>query len=362
MRFTSPLRLPLQTGGTALTTVLFSFVLIPFYWGLWPLLVVLLMARDASKRRASDIVLSRTGIDVHGGPHRGFSWTWDETKSASVETTTELFYKKGNDPAVYHRALVVDDFELARAGAEEEVASLTVVASLINEGATGAPAAAPAPNVPTCPSCGAPLQPVDADTTRCVHCGSDVSVPAAVRDAVRESADIRRDRLRMNDGVRRALTGGSASTTNGLIFACGLSAHSAVPLALIAFVEGRSPVTFLVAPLAIAVVLAGAARAIIAKRVATRGLVLGCAAILPNDPSEPPACRRCRAPLIVGDELVTTCVYCRAANVLGIDAGSAALDAGNLDDVLARHRRSLFQSWLLALGGVALLVALFFVR
>ena len=66
MRFTSPLRLPLQTGGTALTTVLFTFILIPFYWGLWPILVLFLMGRDASRRRASDIVLSSDGREVRG--------------------------------------------------------------------------------------------------------------------------------------------------------------------------------------------------------------------------------------------------------------------------------------------------------
>jgi hypothetical protein len=63
---------------------------------------------------------------------------------------------------------------------------------------------------------------------------------------------------------------------------------------------------------------------------------------------------------MVADELITTCVYCRAANVLGIDAGSATLDVGDLDHVLERHRRALLLSWLIAVGGTASFVAAFF--
>ena len=363
MRFTSPLRLPLQTGGTALTTVLFTFILIPFYWGLWPILVLFLMGRDASRRRASDIVLSSDGLEVHGGPHDDFSSTWAsiEPRSTYVQATDELFYKNGNEPSVFIQQLLVGGIELARGGDPEEVASLRALASLVDEAAGGAAPAVSAPaNVGMCPSCGAPLTPVDADTTRCVYCSSMVAVPPHVREAVRATATARREGARMTTPVRRALTGGSASTVNRLVLACGIAGHGAAPFAIAALVA-HEPWLVLV-PAAVPVVLAAMARAVISKRIAVRALAFGCAAIAPADPAHAPSCRRCRAPLAMADELgvLAVCAYCGATNVLGIDVGNALAGAegfAEVDDVIARHRRSVAKSWALGMAGLAACLA-----
>ena len=359
MRFTSPLRLPLQTGGTALSTVLFTFVLIPFYWGLWPILVLYLMGRDASRRRASDIVLSSDGLEVRGGPHHGYAAKWSEIapQSTYVKLTDEVFYKQGDDPTVFMQTFVVGDIELARGGDVEEVASFRALASLVEQAARGvAPGVSAPPNVGMCPSCGAALVPVDDDTTRCAYCAAVVAVPPHVREAVRATAVARREGARMTTQVRRTLTGGRASTVNRLVLACGLSGQAAVPLAIAAFVEHDAGLAFI--PLVVPVILAAMARAVISKRIAVRSLAFGCAAIAPADPSHAPSCRRCRAPLAAVDELgaLATCAYCGATNVLGIDVGNALAGAegfAEVDDVIARHRRSVAKSWAIAIAGLA---------
>ena len=356
MRFTSPLRLPLQTGGTALTTVLFTFILIPFYWGIWPLLVIFLMGRDASRRRASDIILSGDGIDVRGGPHHGFFCPWRSIKPATsyVKETDETFYKNGDDPTVFIQQLVVGDVELARGGEAEEVASFRAVAELVDEAAGAAtPVAAALPSVATCPSCGAPLTPVDTDTTRCPYCASVVAVPTEVREAVRQASQTQREKQLMTADVRRALAGGRTSTVNRLILACGISGHVGAPFALLAGLEHKLPLACV--PLAVPVILAAMARAAISKRVAVRALAFGCAAIVSADPSHPALCHRCRGPLPPTDGALAVCAYCGATNVIGIDLGSATWardDFGEVDDVIARHRTRLLKSRAVAIAGI----------
>src|SRR5262249_17950583 len=107
MRFVKELRLPLQTGATALTTVLFTFALIPFYWGIWPILVIFLMGRDAARRRASDITLEPRGFRIQGGPHAGFFRPWKGLvlQGTYVQSTDETYYKSGDDPTVYIQQL-----------------------------------------------------------------------------------------------------------------------------------------------------------------------------------------------------------------------------------------------------------------
>ncbi|HEX4515550.1 MAG TPA: hypothetical protein VH054_18515 [Polyangiaceae bacterium] len=350
MRITSPIRLPLQTGSTALTTVLLSFVCIPFLWGLVPILIAYLMARDAARARASDIVLRSDGFSVRGGAHDRFSRPWSALTpgATTVETTGELFYKRGDAPTVYQHRLVVDASEIARGASFEEVASLGAVAALIDEAVSGgAPDAAPAPNVAACPSCGAPLMPADAETVRCPYCGKDVDVPASVRAAARETNMAQHAKVEVTAQVRRALTAGSARTANALIAACGVSGYAGACGAVALLLRGRDDLMALVfiAP----TVLAAMARVVIARRVAMRALAFGCAAVVAVDPEAPPTCRRCRAPLPVADDVLVTCAYCRATNVLGLNAGSAWLgDLGDLDAILTEQRRSILYSWVVA--------------
>ncbi len=114
-------------------------------------------------------------------------------------------------------------------------------------------------------------------------------------------------------------------------------------------------------PLLLPLALVGVMRVAIAKRVAARGRMLGCAAVAPTDPAHPPQCRRWRAPLAIADAAATcTCPYCRTTNLVALQLGAADIerDVRDLDDVLARPRRTEVTSWLLAGATIGCILAI----
>ena len=338
--------------------VLISFILVPFVWGIWPLLVILLYWRDARRRRASDVVLDELGIEIRGGPRSGTSLAWLEIDPVQtrVEQTEELFVKEGDSPAVYMQRLLVSGMEVARGADRQEVASLRTVAALIAEAARGATERiTPRVTVAQCPSCGAPLTPVDDPTTCCAHCGDTIAVPHALRTAARETAAIDAAHRRVDAAVRRALTGGSSKSANRAIAGLALTGHSVLPVAFVAL-EARDLVLVLV-PVALTFAVGAFAWSVISKRIAVRGLALGCAALAPSDPGHPPLCRRCCAPLRVGGSAaIATCAYCRTTNVIGLALGGFDPHRDTLEvrRVLERHTRDRVLCAMLEVAALAL--------
>lgn len=204
----------------AFKTVAMSFILLPFLWGLWPILVMYLMARDARRRRASDIQLDEYGwvtrVALGRLVHFG-DWKHLRPESVTVTQTSELFVKKGDAPAKYVWRLAVGNMVLAESGDEEEIASFEVVARVMRDAATprtGAPPPAPLIQVALCPQCGAPLVPCDAADVTCAYCTCRAPLPAALRETIRLAAQADRAQADLGRYVRKALTSGHPVATN----------------------------------------------------------------------------------------------------------------------------------------------------
>jgi hypothetical protein len=355
--------MPLQTGATAFKTSAFSFILILFLWGVWPILVIFLMARDARRRRASDIVFDDDGFRIEGGRHDGYEHEWQtiDPRGVNVAETDELFVKSGDKPAQNIHTLTVDGDVIAESGDPEEIASLHVVARIIAE-ASGKETVVPAPkgDAIACVSCGAPLVPRDGDVMTCAYCNHGTPVPPALREAIRSAAEQDRSRDRVARAVERLLSSGRALSTNRAVLAFFLAGHLVVPAALLALSatgNGALAASMLLYPVALAAVV----RILLARRHALRALTMGCAALTSFDPTQPPRCRRCLAPLPPIERSVATCPYCRASNVLGLSLGMSHGSPGaeeEIEQVVDRQRASVLMASLILVTTFIVLVVL----
>lgn len=375
--------MPLATGATALRTAFFSaflaafltpfFLVVKFAYeasaafgimlcvatAVWPLILVL-MARDARRRRASDIRFDEEGFTVIGGPHDHYRrrWTSIEPSNVHVRETTELFEGKSDGSVQNIFRFVVGGAILAESGDPTEIASLRALQRAIQvavtpnaESAAGSEGLVPTVAVESCTQCGAPLVPSDVDEVLCVHCGAKNVVPASLRESIRLAAEADRARDDLGRTVSHALSRGNAVPVNYAVFAFSLLGSSALFLAWIAIWKGAPwlALTALGAPFA----LAGVARMLVARRYALSALTFGCAALTQSDPKRTPLCRSCRAPLPKSDDparVIATCAYCRTANVLGLPPGLVAetkevvASSAQIEDVL-RQRRSSVRTW-----------------
>jgi hypothetical protein len=357
-RFVRPVRMPLQTGATAFRSISFSFLLDIAVCGIWPLLVIFLMLRDARRRRASDVVLTSDDLTVEGGPRAEASWAWNDPAlaRATFEPTTELFVRSGDAPAEYIHRFSIDEIVIAETADPEENASIATLVDVIRSAsAPEAARAAPSVEVAGCTSCGAPLAPADAEEVRCPFCGASSPMPTALRGRIRDAVALDRSRRGIQRSVEQAILGGSADRTNTALTLYAVAGHAAAPLVALVGWLVRGWLTLL--PLVVPFAAAGYARSCIAHRRALRALVVGCAAITPDDPSHPSLCRACRAPLpSPADGVIVTCVYCGTANVLGFSLGGpaeASAAQGELETTIARQRRSLLLSRLAMAAALA---------
>ncbi len=358
MRFERPLHMPLQTGGTAFRSILFSFVLVPFFWAVLPFLLVIPFLVEARKRRACDVVLSQTGVRVDGGPHAGLAWSWTDPALAktAIENTMEMFVQVGDKPPEYVRKLAIDGIVVAEVADAEEYASMSTLAEVLRDaGRPDAPRAPPKVDVERCASCGAPLVPADADAVTCPYCGASEPVPAELRKRIQQATGIDESTGAIRKNVARAMRGGSARKANLALALFGASTYVTVLVALVVWLDGAHWAVF--APAMLPFVAGAYARTCIAHRRALRALVVGCAAIAPGDTSHPSLCRSCRAPLPASSHVVVSCVYCHTANVIGVSLGQAAEAAaaeGELETTILEQRRAIRASWALAGFAVAL--------
>ena len=365
--FDRPVRMPLQTGATALKTLAWSAIVLPFIWAVFPALVIVLMAGDARRRRADDIVFTAKGFELRGGPRDGlaFAWTEIDPQTVCLEMTNELFVKKGDQPARYIQRVVVNDFTLAESAEPQELASLAVIVETIRarlrpeeplpERAANA-ANALAATVELCPSCGAPIVPADESTFTCAHCHATGPMPASLRARIHDAAALTRSQAQIEALVRKILARGKASTTNRAVFAFGVLLHASA-FGAAYLVYKTHDLAWVPLALAFPLITGGIARLTIAHRRALRDLTTACGAIESRAEGAPPVCRVCYAPLpkSAANDVVVRCVYCEASNVLGVgiglhrDAQAKETEETELHDVLREQRSG--TAWALGLTG-----------
>ena len=361
--------LPLQTGATALSRVVFGAAALVSGLGLFgeysrrgdgalglsflylyflPIIAVVLRAALGNER-ASDVVLLPDELRIQSGPHHGVRAQWTTVRAIRVE--------RGVMRLDLGDGVVLDLAHTDDAAERQSLDSLEAVLSAQRRRSKRSrkPTKPLAPALVSCAACGAPTRLADAATMPCEACGADTAIPAEIRARIvagKESA-----RAATSRAVAALFAQPPASRVNALLIVLATLGFAWLPLA--AAVTGFGP-TVLVS---IALFLAGALalRVVIANRRALSIVCLGFAAKLRDDVL---ACRSCGGPLPEGEgsEIVATCVYCEAENVVAApptEKGGTAAETERLElAIAARDRavRAALSSTLLglALVGVAL--------
>ena len=313
-----------------------------------------------NQRRASDVVLSPSGLTIEGGARHGTTLSWPEIDAWRSEliVSEESLSATGN---IHVTRLVLartdgDTLLLAEAQTAEEAASLeALLASLRSsrwraEGARGA-SKVDAPRIFACPACGAPAEPADVEAVACAYCGARVAVAADLRARIRAAAYTALNRGAVQSAVAQILRQPSAGAVNTMLL--GVAAGG--PLLGISALMFGEPGIYVAAVGIVACLYTGLVGAV-GQRRAYRALVhLG--AVEPDRPGAPHSCRRCHAPLprARAGAIVLECIHCRAENVLGLDlrreAHERAGATAELTSALAFRRRSrIVSSMVLALG------------
>lgn len=328
--------------------------------------------RLAARARPSDVILDREGLRVEGGPRDGQRLSWAELARGSAELRTT---KDGAVQLLVHPAGSERPRLLAEAEDPLERSSLrALAATLASFGrASQEPAQKPAPirgevELLVCAECGAPATPVDAAETSCRACGAKVNVPAVIRERLAAVQKLESGRTSSQAIVRELLDQPSARRENALLLVVALPSLVAWSAAFFAMavLYARHTLAFLNVALLTLAVVAGVSglfflmRARLANRIALRILTVDLAARAPQHDGDPWSCRVCFGPLPAQpDKIVTSCVYCKADNVLGIDLrdeGQAAKDqAASLGKTLALRARELRVWRLRALASFGLL-------
>ena len=398
------LRLPLQTGATALFYVQLGVFGLAVCAGVVPLfarapalgvvtIAVLLVAVVALaigitslvygwRERPSDIVLDDAGFAIAGGPARG-RWAWQDVArgAAKVERGSGRFTR-----------LVLGDTVLATVTVQERSGALggeTVDALVAGERASFEAVADaidrwPRPGEPVpvrrqdpavvllrCAGCGAPLVPSDDDAVDCPACGRSNPVPDPVHEALRDAAELDRERRDAARELPHLVRQPPARAVSALGALAALASLAALPLfSTAALLRSLGhPALFQAAALAIpALALAWLALSFLAagacaNRAALRAVVLGLRARAPARPGAPPCCRACNAELREAPSLLARCEYCGADNVrlgdlaagVASDLGDARLAGVDLLDVV-EHRRAARLRRYVALGVRAFVV------
>ena len=394
------LRLPLQTGATALFYVqlgvfglaVFAAV-VPLFAYTAPLgiltigvvlVAVIALAIGISslvygwRERPSDIVLDDAGFEIAGGPARG-RWAWQDVARGAVklERATGRFTRLVLGERVLATVTVQERSgalggETVDALVAGERASFEAVADVIDRWPRpGEPRPVPAPDPAVvllrCAGCGAPLVPAADDAVDCPACGRSNPVPEPVREALRDAAELDRERRDAARELPELVHQPPARAVSVLGALAAVAIIAAVPVCstamLLRIVD--HPALFHAAALAIpALALAWLALSFLAagacaNRAALRAVVLGLRARAPARPGAPPCCRVCNAGLRQTPSLLVRCEYCGADNVLLVDLasdlGEARLAGVDLLDVL-EHRRAARLRRYFVLGVRALVV------
>ncbi len=406
MRAQRPLRIPLQIGTSALSSLVWTamwfvpgslLVGIPltvlialgitdigdaagyiFFPGLFCCGMAWKYLLRARSQRPSDLVLTPGGFEIRGGPNAGRRLAWTELTKVALETPTKKAAKEEDDSdlkqlCIYRGPNAGDRIELAAADRPSEQRSFVELARTLEAGRGALPeyqqrtaAEADATALVVCPACAAAVSPADAETVVCPYCQATVPVGAEVRQKLRDAADFAR---RPDAAVSKLLEQPGAGFLTGVLSVGALFMLTAWPAAFVLATLNYFAHAFTLAGalyLALFVVACvvgffGLIRGRLVDRQALRLVALDFGAIPPTSAGKPYLCRRCLAPLPPRDEQVLmTCVYCRSDNILGIDLHRDANVAREETQSLAialKRRTSERRRWRgVSLVGVGLLV------
>lgn len=342
--------MPLQTGATALTRVVLgtavltgglglvgehsrqgdgSFAFSFFYLYFLPIIAVVLRALLGNER-ASDVSLLPDELQVESGPHHGVRAQW--TTMQAIRVRGGVMHLDLGDGVVLDLAHTNDPAEARSLDALEDVLS----AQRRRAKRTSKETASPTPALVSCGACGAPTRLADAAKVPCEACGEEVTMPAEIRARIAGASPTAR--AATSRAIAALFAQPPATRVNALLIVLAVLGFAWLPLA--AAVSGFGPTVLI----SIALFLAGALalRVVIANRRALSVVCLGFAAKLRGDAL---ACRSCGGPLPKGEasEVVATCVYCDAENVVGApptEKGGNAAETERLERALTARDRA----------------------
>lgn len=406
MRVERPLRVPLQIGTSALSSLVLtaaffapgsvlvvgaltvlsyfgiddrgevgSYLLLPGFFVCGLAWKHLLRVRS---ERPSDLLLTADGFEVRGGPSSGRRIKWTEVAKVTIEQPKKKDQKSEDDSDLRQLLVCRRDSKtserilLAAADRPSEQRSLTELARMLEAGRGARPeyanriaAKEDAIALLLCPACGAAVAPADAATVACAYCQATVTVRDEVRTRLRNAADVAR---RPDAAVAKLLDQPGAGFLSSIFAVATLFVlgawPAAVALATLNYMEHaftiKGAAYLLLFVVAGVLGCFGLLRGRLVDRQALRLVALDFGAIPPAGPDKSYLCRQCLAPLQArSEQVLVSCVYCQAENVLGIDlrrdAKVARKEASSLADAL-RRRASERRRWRgVSLAGIALL-------
>jgi hypothetical protein len=355
--------------------------------------------RLSIRNRPSDVLLTKDGIQIEGGPYGGRRYTWAElnefpsnlfdTEESRITILGILRSLATRDGEMGMSDIRVLKLQLRLANGEEMIVaeaerpieqdSLRALHDSLRSGnwrgdkqkdpRQGAMQARAKQqqqgiHVLTCQQCGAAVAPDDKPSATCRFCRFQMAVPHETQERVRAARQVSGARAVTEKLIVGLLQQPGADRTNKLLLFFGIPMMLVWPLAFaIGAVRGLLRdiefIDFLwlgLFPLATILALFFVLRAQLADRQALRLLTLNFGAKEPARPGDPYTCRSCDAPLPDSPgNVVVKCAYCAADNILGLDlrreAAPATEEAKGLEDAVAQRSQERFL-WR-ALTGVA---------
>ena len=386
------MRLPLQTGATALFYVqlglvafaIFGALAPTFAYGLGPIGMIVLIGCGvmpiiggvclayAWRERPSDVVIDDDGFSIEGGGTDQRSWAWSSLAPHAVRATVDGMFKQVQvgDEVIAIVTVMENAGALGSASVDAlvggERASLEAVAAVLDAWPRRDQPAEPESVMFRCASCGAPLDPADRESVCCASCGHRTAVPDNLRVQLRSFTEIEQGRAAAAHTIARVIHQPPGARITGVASLAALGMLAAVPIFVIAAVlritghpafwhpAGVAIIALAAGWLVLSFVAAGA----IANRAALRAVVLGLRARAPSKPGNRPRCRACGAELPATTAALEGCVYCGADNVLLADLSTdlAQTRMANVDlaSVLRDREAARGRRWrMLAVRGAA---------
>lgn len=408
MRADRSLRLPLQIGTSSLLSlargslfavpgiILFSVAVVIIIWlgdlGDASGYIFLVLAtpgmvtcgfawkhlKRARAERPSDLLVTRDGFSIDGGPLHRRRVRWVDITKVELEQGPKTKDDDDSDLRLVkvtytyredQHTLVLASAE--RAGEQQSLRDLAATIEAATKPDTAAKPTAKAANLLTCPGCSAALVPVDVAAIKCPYCEHEVAIPDELRTQLRDALAVQ---SRPDKAIAKLLVQPGATLVGTLFVITAVFMMVAWPVAIVlmGLEYARGTLTFVHVLFLIGFVASsilgfyGVIRTRLVDRQALRLVAIEFAAVEPAKAGEPYRCQRCLAPLpaLADAKIVARCVYCSADNVLGLHLGREASiareETQSLDRALAvrTHERRLWRAvTIVALG---LLVASWF--
>lgn len=349
----------LRIVAMVVQVLLLVFTLSPISLLAW-LGILICRTGRAIRLRACDVLLDRESLRFDGGPASGERLCLDDLELGGCSIEDGVLYLALRDGTRRAVACATDADE------RDSLAVLLAAIRVRTGPRQSGPARGEGASLLCCAGCGAAVAPDERPLVECAHCGEQVTVPAPLRERLRALRQAAASHRAADRAVERLLQQPGAGGANLVILVGALALLVLWPvstlLPLVSFAEAASASFLWLSSLLLGATLLILAveRVVIADRQALRAVVTGFAACAPERGAErattPSRCRRCAAPLPLGPGVVVRCLFCGAANVLGVDvhAGAAAArsQVAELESVLSARRAARLRR------GLALLAAL----